>query len=75
MSKKDANFSQEIPIDGKDNFDNVAAACKKMGLTFRKAGRGFTSVWVRYETPLDLYFLGANVIGESTGIFKSPLTQ
>lgn len=74
MSKKKI---ATIPLAGdKDSTTAFLSACEKMSLTVKLKGdnTGLFGV-VEYDEPNDLYFLGANMVAESTGIFKGTLTR
>lgn len=66
-----------IPLAGdKESTTAFLTACDKMDLKVKLKGfhSGLFAV-VEYKDPIDLYFLGANVVAEANGIFKTPLTR
>lgn len=67
---KELRRQVSIPIESPEHAKEIIAACKKTQLKYHHHLRGPNrGLFVEYSDPIDLYFLGANVVAESTGLF------
>lgn len=67
----------KIPVEDDEQLRQLGETLNKMGFKWKAAGPTLNpdGVTVWYETPIDLYFLGATAVADAHGIFKTPLTR